>query len=49
MIEAWIESHLLDEVPQVVAVLDREYQIVKANKRLDPELNLPADGPERTA
>jgi PAS domain S-box-containing protein len=34
MIEGWIESHLFDEVPQVVAVLDREYRIVRANKRL---------------
>jgi PAS domain S-box-containing protein len=34
MIEGWIESHLFDEVPQVVAVFDREYRIVKANRRL---------------
>jgi PAS domain S-box-containing protein len=34
MIEGWIESHLFDEVPQIVAVFDREYRIVKANKRL---------------
>jgi PAS domain S-box-containing protein len=34
MIEAWIESHLFDEVPQVVAVFDREYRILKGNKRL---------------
>ena len=34
MIEAWIESHLFDEVPQILAVFDREYRIVKANKRL---------------
>jgi PAS domain S-box-containing protein len=34
MIEAWIESHLFDEVPQILAVFDREYRIVKANRRL---------------
>jgi PAS domain S-box-containing protein len=34
MIETWIESHLFDEVPQIVAVFDRKYRIVKANRRL---------------
>ncbi len=34
MIEAWIQSHLFDEVPQILAVFDREYRIVKANERL---------------
>jgi PAS domain S-box-containing protein len=34
MIEGWIESHLFDEVPQIVAVFDREYRVVKANRRL---------------
>ncbi len=34
MIDAWIESHLFEEVPQILAVFDRDYRIVKANKRL---------------
>jgi PAS domain S-box-containing protein len=34
MIDAWIESHLFEEVPQIVGVLDRDYRIVKANRRL---------------
>ena len=34
MIEAWIESNLFEEVPQIVGVLDRDYRIVKANRRL---------------
>jgi PAS domain S-box-containing protein len=35
MIDAWIQSHLFDEVPQILAVFDREYRIVKANERLE--------------
>jgi PAS domain S-box-containing protein len=31
MIESWIQSHLFEEVPQIMAVLDRSYSVVKAN------------------
>jgi PAS domain S-box-containing protein len=34
MIDSWIQSHLFEEVPQILGVLDREYRIVKANRRL---------------
>ncbi len=33
MIDAWIQSHLFDEVPQVIGVLDRDHRVVKANRR----------------
>jgi PAS domain S-box-containing protein len=33
MIESWIQTHLFEEVPQIMAVLDREYSVVKANRR----------------
>jgi len=32
MIESWIQSHLFEEVPQIMAVLDRSYSVVKANR-----------------
>lgn len=33
-VEAWIQSHLFEQVPQALAVLDREYRLVMANRRL---------------
>ena len=33
MIESWIESNLFEEVPQIMAVLDRGYSVVRANRR----------------
>jgi len=33
-VEAWIQSHLFEQVPQALAVLDREYRVVMANQRL---------------
>lgn len=34
MIDAWIQSHLFEEVPQILGVLDREYRVVRGNRRL---------------
>jgi PAS domain S-box-containing protein len=33
MIESWIQTHLFEEIPEIMAVLDREYSVVKANRR----------------
>ncbi len=33
-LDDWIRSHLFDKVPHTVAVLDRDYRIVRANGRL---------------
>lgn len=33
MIDSWIESNLFDEISQIAGVIDREYRIVKANRR----------------
>jgi PAS domain S-box-containing protein len=36
-IDAWLQTNLFDEVPVSICVIDRDYKIVKANRRFNSE------------
>ena len=36
-IDAWLQTNLFDEVPVSICVIDRDFKIVKANRRFNSE------------
>ena len=35
LIQDWIKSHLFDQVPIAISIIDRDYRIVDANPRFE--------------
>ena len=44
-IQEWIRSHLFDEVPMAIGVIDRSYHLLEANRRFDDSFNTWKDRP----
>ena len=44
-IDAWLQTNLFDEVPVSICVIDRDYRIVKANRRFNDEYGTATNRP----